>query len=316
MEAIQPACIPVNLCFAANEKYARHLAAALYSVLKNRDTKRLYDVLILHKDISEESQKRILEMEKEGNVFIRFISMEQYEKQVAYDVGAYYSVETNYRLFLFGEMFAKYDRILYLDCDLIVEGDISGLYDVELGDCEAAAVRSEDFRLLSKIKKPIFMDRFPYNVDNYRTDALGMKTPENYFNAGVLVMDLKKVRQRITQKQVFEILHRHNYYYNDQDVLNIVFDGRVKNVDCRWNYMTYIPEQLAKENVNNRKLFAELYRENPCIIQYKCGKTMEQRNESFRRPILEISKGNGEKVCIKSFILTTISPRLKESGKI
>ena len=268
MEAIQPACIPVNLCFAANEKYARHLAAALYSVLKNRDTKRLYDVLILHKDISEESQKRILEMEKEGNVFIRFISMEQYEKQVAYDVGAYYSVETNYRLFLFGEMFAKYDRILYLDCDLIVEGDISGLYDVELGDCEAAAVRSEDFRLLSKIKKPIFMDRFPYNVDNYRTDALGMKTPENYFIAGVLVMDLKKVRQRITQKQVFEILHRHNYYYNDQDVLNIVFDGRVKNVDCRWNYMTYIPEQLAKENVNNRKLFAELYRENPCIIHY------------------------------------------------
>lgn len=268
MEAIQPACIPVNLCFAANEKYARHLAVALYSVLKNRDTKRLYDVLILHKDISEESQKRILEMEKEGNVFIRFISMEQYEKQVAYDVGAYYSVETNYRLFLFGEMFAKYDRILYLDCDLIVEGDISGLYDVELGDCEAAAVRSEDFRLLSKIKKPIFMDRFPYNVDNYRTDALGMKTPENYFNAGVLVMDLKKVRQRITQKQVFEILHRHNYYYNDQDVLNIVFDGRVKNVDCRWNYMTYIPEQLAKENVNNRKLFAEFYRENPCIIHY------------------------------------------------
>ena len=236
--------------------------------MKNRDTKRLYDVLILHKDISEESQKRILEMEKEGNVFIRFISMEQYEKQVAYDVGAYYSVETNYRLFLFGEMFAKYDRILYLDCDLIVEGDISGLYDVELGDCEAAAVRSEDFRLLSKIKKPIFMDRFPYNVDNYRTDALGMKTPENYFNAGVLVMDLKKVRQRITQKQVFEILHRHNYYYNDQDVLNIVFDGRVKNVDCRWNYMTYIPEQLAKENVNNRKLFEELYRENPCIIHY------------------------------------------------
>ena len=58
MEAIQPACIPVNLCFAANEKYARHLAAALYSVLKNRDTKRLYDVLILHKDISEESWKK------------------------------------------------------------------------------------------------------------------------------------------------------------------------------------------------------------------------------------------------------------------
>ena len=268
MEPIQPAYIPVNLCFAANENYVGHLATALYSVLKNRDTGRLYDVLILHKDISEESQKRILDMEKEGNVVIRFISMEPYEKLVAYDVGAYYSIETNYRLFLFGELFAKYDRMLYLDCDLIVEGDVGRLYDVELGECEAAAVRSEDFRLLSKIKKPIFMDRFPYNADNYRTDALGMKTPENYFNAGVIVMDLKKARQRLTQEQVFEILHRHKYYYNDQDVLNIVFDGRVKNVDCMWNYMTYIPEQLAKENENNRKLFEDLYREDPCIIHY------------------------------------------------
>mgnify|MGYP000781351188 CR=1 FL=1 len=292
MEAIQPACIPVNLCFAANEKYARHLAAALYSVLKNRDTKRLYDVLILHKDISEESQKRILEMEKEGNVFIRFISMEQYEKQVAYDVGAYYSVETNYRLFLFGEMFAKYDRILYLDCDLIVEGDISGLYDVELGDCEAAAVRSEDFRLLSKIKKPIFMDRFPYNVDNYRTDALGMKTPENYFNAGVLVMDLKKVRQRITQKQVFEILHCHNYYYNDQDVLNMLFDGRVHPVDFRWNYTTFVAGHLQSGNCNSEKLFADLQRENPAIIHYvgrrkpwTTGEILRERYEEYREKL-------------------------------
>ena len=158
--------------------------------------------------------------------------------------------------------------ILCLDCDLIVEGDISKLYDIELGNCEVAAVRSEDFRLLSKTKSPIFLEGYPYNVDNYRTEALGMQVPENYFNAGVLVIDLKKTRQRINQEQVFEILHRHNYKYNDQDVLNILFDGRVKVMDCRWNYMTYIPEQIAKENVNNRKLYEDLYREKPCIIHY------------------------------------------------
>ena len=246
MKIIEPAYQSVNLCFASNEKYAPHLATVLYSLLKNCDTKRMYDIIILH-------------MEKEGNVSVRFISMAQYEKKVEYDVGVYYSIETNYRLFLFGEMFAKYDKILYLDCDLIVEGDISKLYDIELGNCEVAAVRSEDFRLLSKTKSPIFLEGYPYNVDNYRTEALGMQVPENY---------LKKTRQRINQEQVFEILHRHNYKYNDQDVLNILFDGRVKVMDCRWNYMTYIPEQIAKENVNNRKLYEDLYREKPCIIHY------------------------------------------------
>ena len=231
MKIIEPAYQSVNLCFASNEKYAPHLATVLYSLLKNCDTKRMYDIIILHKDICREQQEKIKNMEKEGNVSIRFISMAQCEKKVEYDVGVYYSIETNYRLFLFGEMFAKYDKILYLDCDIIVEG-------------------------------------YPYNVDNYRTEALGMQVPENYFNAGVLVIDLKKIRQRINQEQVFEILHRHNYKYNDQDVLNILFDGRVKVMDCRWNYMTYIPEQIAKENVNNRKLYEDLYREKPCIIHY------------------------------------------------
>lgn len=125
MKIIEPAYQSVNLCFASNEKYAPHLATVLYSLLKNCDTKRMYDIIILHKDICREQQEKIKNMEKEGNVSVRFISMAQYEKKVEYDVGVYYSIETNYRLFLFGEMFAKYDKILYLDCDLIVEGDIS-----------------------------------------------------------------------------------------------------------------------------------------------------------------------------------------------
>lgn len=267
-ETVQSAYETVNICLASNENYAPHLATTVYSLIKNRDPGRFYDILVLHKDIREETRKKICSMGKNGKISIRFLFMEEVEKEVSCDVGAYYSMETNYRLYLFGKKFEKYDKMIYLDCDLIVEEDISKLFDTELGDCEAAAVRSEEFRLLSKIKKPVFLDGYPYNVDNYRTDALGMESPENYFNAGVIVMDLKKARKRITWEQIPEILHLHNYYYNDQDVLNILFDGKVKNIDCAWNYMTYIAEQLEKENENNRRLYEDLYRENPHIIHY------------------------------------------------
>ena len=86
MKIIEPAYQSVNLCFASNEKYAPHLATVLYSLLKNCDTKRMYDIIILHKDICREQQEKIKNMEKEGNVSVRFISMAQYEKKVEYDV--------------------------------------------------------------------------------------------------------------------------------------------------------------------------------------------------------------------------------------
>lgn len=92
MKIIEPAYQSVNLCFASNEKYAPHLATVLYSLLKNCDTKRMYDIIILHKDICREQQEKIKNMEKEGNVSVRFISMAQYEKKVEYDVGVYYSI--------------------------------------------------------------------------------------------------------------------------------------------------------------------------------------------------------------------------------
>ena len=54
------------------------------------------------------------------------------DEKVSSDVGVYYSVETNYRLFLFSELFSAYDRMIYLDCDTVVTGDISRLFDMPL----------------------------------------------------------------------------------------------------------------------------------------------------------------------------------------
>ena len=65
MKIIEPAYQSVNLCFASNEKYAPHLATVLYSLLKNCDTKRMYDIIILHKDICREQQEKIKNMEKD-----------------------------------------------------------------------------------------------------------------------------------------------------------------------------------------------------------------------------------------------------------
>ena len=135
-------------------------------------------------------------------------------------------------------MFTNYEKMLYFDCDMIFLEDVSKLYDTHLGEKEVAAVRAEDLRVLSQTRRAIFLDGMPYNVDNYRSDGLKMQYAEDYFNSGVLLLNLQKARQHITMSQVYELLTGHKYMFSDQDVLNMLFDGKVLPLDFSWNYTT------------------------------------------------------------------------------
>lgn len=267
---VLPAYLPVvNLCLVADEKYAEFLRVTLYSLLCNRDTLRLYDILVIHHELSSERKEQILALaENQQGVTIRLIDVHAASVNFPKSANAYYSRAINYRLFLFDRMFEKYSRMLYLDSDTIVLDDISRLFDTELGENEIAGVRAEDFRLLSETRRAVYLDGYPYNVDNYRKDGLGMMAPENYINSGVLVLDLEKARKRITMEGIYERLFEHEYMYSDQDVLNILFDGKGKLLDCRWNYQTCIEENLRSGNPYNEQLYADLKRETPGIVHY------------------------------------------------
>ena len=131
MQSIKPAC--VNICCACNDNYAPPLAVCLYSLLCNADKSRLYDIVVLHSDISNESREQLLRV---GGLFpnctLRLVDMTEFHERVKGCSGSYITAETNYRLAILGELFSEYDRVLYLDCDTIVEGDISQLFDTDL----------------------------------------------------------------------------------------------------------------------------------------------------------------------------------------
>lgn len=269
MQPIQQAFEPVSICFASDDNYAPHLKVAIYSLLCNRNRERSYDIIILHKRISREHQGEILGLvDGKSGVSIRFINVAEADRELQSDVGCYYAVETNYRLLLFSELFQNYRRMLYLDCDIIVTGDVGELFDVDLEGKSAAGVEDVGFRWLAYTKRAIFLDHKPYNVLNYCTDVLGMKDPGSYVNAGVLLLDLEKCRQKVSFRDVVETLHSRNFFYNDQDVLNILLEGNIKQVDCKWNYMNNIAFYLECDRKEFRELYLDLYREDFRIIHY------------------------------------------------
>lgn len=260
----------VNICYAVDDNYAEYLKVSLYSMLKNRDRNFRYNIVVICAGLSVANRKSILKLiEIEQDVEIGITDVSSREAEVEYDVGSYLSVATIYRLLLFSDIFREYDKIIYLDCDTIVEGDISRLYFAKMNGKPLAAVEETGFRQMSYLKKAVYLNNsYPFNVDNYRTDALCMSHPESYFNAGVLLIDLAASRENFSFEEVLELLHCGKFFYNDQDILNILFDGQVELLDYEWNYQNSSELLVKLKPQVYGEMYADVIRNNPKIIHY------------------------------------------------
>lgn len=272
MERLKPAYLPVNICYATNEDYAPYLAVSMYSLLCNADKSRVYDIVILHSAISPE---KLALIERVGALFpnctVRAVDMTDFRESVKDATHAYITAETNYRLAILGELFAAYDRVLYLDCDTIVEGDISELFDTDLCGKSVGGAEAVEARVFGMTKKGFFIDGYPYNFEDYAKKFMGITDLSRYFNAGVTLFDLKRCRKLTSAEAAVELLNRRRWMNNDQDVLNMLFTGSIFKLDQKWNYTTNIEQEVSLRDPRLKKLLADVRRSEYGIIHYTSG---------------------------------------------
>ena len=267
MQPIVPAIDPVNICFATNAGYAPYLAVALYSLLCNADKSRFYDIIILGNNVPEESIERFYRIAAAFPCcLLRLVDMSDFHESVKDRHSSYITAETNYRLAILGELFGNYDRVLYLDCDIIVEGDVSELFDTDLCKNAVGGAEAMDIRVFMHTKRAFFIDDYPYNFKDYAEKFMGITHIERYFNAGVTLFDLKKCRELTSAEEAVELLNRRKWIVNDQDVLNMLFNESIFMLDIKWNYTTNI--ELGYNDPQVHKQFSDCYRREYGIIHY------------------------------------------------
>ncbi len=131
------------------------------------------------------------------------------------------TVETYFRLKI-ASLFPDLDKILYLDSDIVVLGDISEIWALNIDDCYLACVPDAGGEKYRKI--------FSQYVD-FDESFL-------YYNAGVMLVNLHKWRSDQMEYAFFE--HLKNYkatlLFADQDVLNCVINKNIKYLDKSWNF--------------------------------------------------------------------------------
>ena len=212
----------IPVFYACDDNFVKYTIVSLHSMMVNASREYQYRIHILNTDIREDMKQLAYEMQNE-NFEIRFDDVTDYLKSIndKLPLRDYYSKTTYYRMFI-AEMYPEYEKAIYIDSDTIVLGDISGLYEQDLGECLVGAAR----------------DQVMVQVDNYGTyveKVLGIDRNQN-FNAGLLLINCRQFRESFVLDQFIELLHQYNFVVTqDEDYLNLICKNHVLWLDQKWN---------------------------------------------------------------------------------
>ncbi len=237
----------IPIFFAVDNGYVPFLGVALKSLIEKSSKDNYYLIKILFTNITDENQEKIKKFECE-NVNIELVDLDYYIQKVKDKLYTrdYYTKSTYFRLFI-PDLYPQYNKALYLDSDIVILSDIADLYNIDLGNNLVAGIPDGAVQTV-----PVFQE--------YVEKVVGVADYNNYFNAGVVVMNLDELRKFDFQKKFLYLLETVKFSVaQDQDYLNRLCKGRAKILDGTWNTMP-IPELNKKEqdiklihyNLNNK----------------------------------------------------------------
>jgi len=211
------------VCFISDDNYVKYCYTAILSMIKNAHTDDELFIHILSDGISKENEKILLSLKSDKHDIEIIVSTleNMYDKSLTPTVE--YMCKHKW---LIPNILSHLDKVLYLDCDIIVEGDVLELFSLDLEGNHVACV--QDFIIVTT-KRYI----------PYLKNTLKLSNYKKYFNSGVMVFDIDVLKNTNFLADCFTILQSLDKpKWPDQDVLNIIFQGKTLYLDKKWNYFS------------------------------------------------------------------------------
>lgn len=234
---------PINIFFTINDAYAKYLATAMASILKN--TQREICFYIIDGGISDDNKRKLSLLNHIRNFEIEYLPINKnLFNKMPKSSQSHISNETNYR-FLISSIKPNMDKCLFLDADLVIDGDIGKLWDIDIHSYYMAAVT----------------DQAPLEKGSWAA-SLPLPPQYTYVNTGVTIMNLKKWREDNIEQKLFDNVIKYSKLlrFPDQDILNITLAPKVKYLSHIFNAM---PVQKYFNSEQEKEAFS-----NPIIIHW------------------------------------------------
>lgn len=241
----------INLLVTLDAGYIHQLNVMLYSVLKNNPDD-YFKVFVLHSSLTDDDLSKTRKLiESHGEVIP--INAGKFGLEDAPTTDRY-PTEMYYRIFAAKFLPDDVDKVLYLDPDIIVKGNLHLLYDKPLENKFYAAA--------------VHVGKFIGFMNSVR---IGKDKDEPYINSGVMLMNLAELRKRQNEDDVFQYINVYNkrLFLPDQDILSSLYAGDFIMIDP--DYFNLTEWEFAFRHDSKAFKNMDWVNENTVIIHY-CGR--------------------------------------------
>ncbi len=255
----------IPITFSVDDNYMKHVSVVIVSILENSNPAYNYEFILFDNGIKEKTKDLLRSVVgKYKNATLKFFDIREKTKSFLTT-----NIKTSAifdRLFL-PEVLKDYKKVIQLDADMVVLGDISKLFNEDIRHCYVGCVIDRFIQQHIKDLDSVWLRSVPelasYNWDTYTRNYLKLKSPDTYFNAGMMLMNLELMRKdKISSKLVKYLQENQPLSLCDQDALNVIIGGRKKILSPQWNFVIDYSILYPKDDYSKT-------RENPYILHRK-----------------------------------------------
>jgi lipopolysaccharide biosynthesis glycosyltransferase len=232
----------INIFLSSDDNYAKYIPVLLESICCKASPEYSYIVTIADANISDNTKNSIANSSKNySNFTIRYVDINNIVKKYKdlFVTFAHFTVSTYIRFFI-PDILPNVSKAIYLDIDLLINSDISELYEINIDNYIVAAAVDA-----------CYARELYYNKNNevsYSENILGLPKGVPQFNAGVLLINLNKWRkENITQKCIEKLAEIGKPRVLDQCILNAVIEQNyIYKLPVEWNYVWHAQLERLK----------------------------------------------------------------------
>lgn len=223
----------INVCIACDDNYSKYAGVVIASILANAANDDKLAVFVLDGGISDEHKTEISSLKSIRDFKLNFVDIDQslFTEYANIKTHAYVTIATYYRLKL-ASLLPNIDKIIYFDCDMVINSSLSELFNADMTGYLVAGVQDINRKMIKK--------------------------NPTYVNAGMLVFNLKEIRENGIEDEFLSWTKAHSAEIKtgDQTIINEVCKGKIKLVNPVWN--------VQSSNFTNRSS----YTNSPKVIHF------------------------------------------------
>lgn len=243
----------LDVVYSTDDNYARHAGVSILSLVENNSEFDEITIYIIDNNISEENRAKLSTIISGYDRTVVFLKADVLCKELKTTDD--FPVSGYARLFI--SQLEKVDKILYIDCDTIINGSLEELWNINVSDYMVAGVQD--------------------NPAKYMVSIVGMDDNDRYINTGVLLINLNKWRETRIEESVLSMIDKFDgsVPHHDQGIINGICKGELLIIDPKYNMMPQFIQHSSNQikslfNIKDYYTQDELDRakSNPVIIHF------------------------------------------------